>query len=136
MLSEIAWFHLFTRLFLATKRVEEGCIHIWNSASEMLEVSVTFVFQNLTNSRHLKPTGTLDFSFENDAGMSTKLRGIPLQVLLLSTDDVFLFCSYAVKNVFRSPLCLLLFQNDFQVAYRLPWRLTEVPFLKFSFAQG
>lgn len=39
MLSEIAWFHLFTRLFLATKRVEEGCIHIWNSASEMLEVS-------------------------------------------------------------------------------------------------
>lgn len=48
---------------IATKRVEEGCIHIWNSASEMLE-------------------------------------------------------------------------NDFQVAYRLPWRLTEVPFLKFSFAQA
>ncbi|XP_015779269.1 PREDICTED: uncharacterized protein LOC107357140 [Acropora digitifera] len=61
MLSEIAWFHY--SFVLATKRVEEGCIHIWNSASEMLE-------------------------------------------------------------------------NDFQVAYRLPWRLTEVPFLKFSFAQA
>ena len=99
MLSEIAWFHLFTRLFLATKRVEEGCIHIWNSASEMLEVSVAFVFQNLTNSRQLKPTGTLDFSIENDAVMSTKLRGISLQVFLSSTDDVSLFCSNAVKNV-------------------------------------
>lgn len=48
---------------IATKRVEEGCIHIWNSASEMQE-------------------------------------------------------------------------NDFQVALRLPWRLTEVPFLKFNFAQA
>ena len=55
--------------------------------SEMLEVSVAFVFQNLTNSRQLEPTGTLDFSIENDAGMSTKLRGIPCkffyQVLMM-----------------------------------------------------
>lgn len=45
---------------IATKRVEEGFIHIWYSESEML-------------------------------------------------------------------------QNDFRVTYKLPWRLTEVPFLKFSF---
>ncbi|KAJ7387916.1 Leucine-rich repeats and WD repeat domain-containing protein 1 [Desmophyllum pertusum] len=45
---------------IATKRVEEGCIHIWYSESEMIK-------------------------------------------------------------------------NDFRVAYRLPWRLTEVPFLKFNF---
>ena len=127
MLSEIAWFHY--SFVLATKRVEEGCIHIWNSASEMLEVSVAFLC------RQLKSTGTLNFSIGNDARMSRKLLEIP-QVLLSNTDVVFLLCSNAVKNVFRSPLCLLLFQNDFQVAYRLPWRLTEVPFLKFSFAQG
>ena len=30
---------LFVCLFVATKRVEEGCIHVWNSASEMQEVS-------------------------------------------------------------------------------------------------
>ena len=97
---------------------------------------MAFLFQNPTNSRELKPTGTLNFSVGNDAGMFTKLRGVPLRVLLSSTDVVFLFCSNAVKNVFRSPLCLVRFQNDFQVAYRLPWRLTEVPFLKFNFAQG
>lgn len=45
---------------VATKRVEEGCIHIWHSESEMMK-------------------------------------------------------------------------NDFRVAHKLPWRLTEVPFLKFSF---
>lgn len=67
-----------SRFFLATKRVEEGCIHVWNSASEMLEVSVAFLFQDSTNSRQqLKLTGTLNFSIGNDAGMSTKL-GIPL----------------------------------------------------------
>ena len=33
-------------------------------------------------------------------------------------------------------LCLTVFQNDFRVAYRLPWRLTEVPFLKFNFVPG
>ena len=27
-------------------------------------------------------------------------------------------------------------QNDLRVAYRLPWRLTEVPFLKFDLIPG
>ena len=29
-----------------------------------------------------------------------------------------------------------LFQSDFRIAYKLPWRLTEVPFLKFNFVSG
>lgn len=31
---------------------------------------------------------------------------------------------------------VIVFQNDFRVAYKLPWRLTEVPFLKFHFVAG
>lgn len=31
---------------------------------------------------------------------------------------------------------VFLFKNDFRVAYKLPWRLTEVPFLKFHFVPG
>lgn len=84
-----------SRFFLATKRVEEGCIHVWNSASEMLEVSVAFLFQDSTNSRQLKLTGTLNFSIGNDAGMSTKLLGIPLQLLLSSTDHVVVVVFFA-----------------------------------------
>ena len=32
--------------------------------------------------------------------------------------------------------CRIVLQNDFRVAHKLPWRLTEVPFLKFSFVPG